>query len=423
MRRIRFRGRVDADRCVASVLLRLPAPRRRRPDRRAVARPAGRARSSSARPSVPSAPRRRGRRRAHQCGGAPGSHEGDHGQVAGQRVRRRTSGQDVAEGQADAHRRPDSPWRRMGFGRRRGWLSNLHLGARDPDGGPPIMVGKTFKGLTDELLRWQTEEFVKHESSRDDWAVYCARSWSSRSNWTACRRVRGTRAGWRCASRGWCGIDRTRPRSRPTALRPCGRCGSRGYWCAYLPVEPGPTRAQRVTRPCRNLASRRRIRKYVVTVVNSAHRVSMTGPPLRGWSLLDHPVGWPWAGPPLRGRSPTRPSGEAVDGTIQWPGRPSIRLRWWSNCPAADPTALSRRPAAAGDRDHLEARDAQRDADDGDTHGDSGRQVSDRQPDARPMIQMTLPMVDPAPAVGLRITVRPGRAHSWPSGTMRCRRG
>jgi DNA ligase-1 len=51
-----------------------------------------------------------------------------------------------------------------GHGRRRGWLSNLHLGARDPDGdfGPPgdyVMVGKTFKGLTDELLSWQTERF------------------------------------------------------------------------------------------------------------------------------------------------------------------------------------------------------------------------------------------------------------------------
>src|SRR5579884_249851 len=43
-----------------------------------------------------------------------------------------------------------------GHGRRRGWLSNLHLGARDPDGGF-VMVGKTFKGLTDELLQWQTE--------------------------------------------------------------------------------------------------------------------------------------------------------------------------------------------------------------------------------------------------------------------------
>ena len=43
-----------------------------------------------------------------------------------------------------------------GSGRRTGTLSNLHLGARDPAGGPPVMVGKTFKGLTDELLEWQT---------------------------------------------------------------------------------------------------------------------------------------------------------------------------------------------------------------------------------------------------------------------------
>lgn len=59
-----------------------------------------------------------------------------------------------------------------GYGRRTGYLSNLHLGARDPDGGAPIMVGKTFKGLTDELLRWQTDEFPKHERDRDDHTVY-----------------------------------------------------------------------------------------------------------------------------------------------------------------------------------------------------------------------------------------------------------
>jgi DNA ligase-1 len=47
-----------------------------------------------------------------------------------------------------------------GHGRRRGWLSNLHLGARG-DGGEFVMVGKTFKGLTDDLLRWQTETFQK----------------------------------------------------------------------------------------------------------------------------------------------------------------------------------------------------------------------------------------------------------------------
>ncbi|UYP20486.1 ATP-dependent DNA ligase [Rhodococcus sp. Z13] len=59
-----------------------------------------------------------------------------------------------------------------GYGRRTGYLSNLRLGARDPDGGPPIMVGKTFKGLTDAVLRWQTEEFPRHESHRDAQTVY-----------------------------------------------------------------------------------------------------------------------------------------------------------------------------------------------------------------------------------------------------------
>ncbi|MFC9979037.1 ATP-dependent DNA ligase [Gordonia sp. NPDC127522] len=59
-----------------------------------------------------------------------------------------------------------------GSGRRSGWLSNLHLGARDPQTGELVMVGKTFKGLTDELLRWQTEEFPKHETHRDSYTVY-----------------------------------------------------------------------------------------------------------------------------------------------------------------------------------------------------------------------------------------------------------
>jgi DNA ligase-1 len=47
-----------------------------------------------------------------------------------------------------------------GHGRRRGWLSNLHLGARGPEG-TFVMVGKTFKGMTDELLAWQTEELQR----------------------------------------------------------------------------------------------------------------------------------------------------------------------------------------------------------------------------------------------------------------------
>ena len=43
-----------------------------------------------------------------------------------------------------------------GHGRRRGWLSNLHLGARDPESGGCAMLGKTFKGMTDAMLEWQT---------------------------------------------------------------------------------------------------------------------------------------------------------------------------------------------------------------------------------------------------------------------------
>ena len=58
-----------------------------------------------------------------------------------------------------------------GHGRRQGWLSNLHLGALGPDG-EPVMVGKTFKGLTDELLTWQTAEFLARETHRSGIAVY-----------------------------------------------------------------------------------------------------------------------------------------------------------------------------------------------------------------------------------------------------------
>jgi DNA ligase-1 len=59
-----------------------------------------------------------------------------------------------------------------GHGRRRGRLSNLHLGARDPDAGGFVMLGKTFKGLTDELLRWQTERFLELETHRDGIVTY-----------------------------------------------------------------------------------------------------------------------------------------------------------------------------------------------------------------------------------------------------------
>jgi DNA ligase-1 len=59
-----------------------------------------------------------------------------------------------------------------GSGRRKGWLSNIHLGARDPKTGEFVMLGKTFKGMTDEILKWQTEQFLAREVRRDGHIVY-----------------------------------------------------------------------------------------------------------------------------------------------------------------------------------------------------------------------------------------------------------
>jgi DNA ligase-1 len=59
-----------------------------------------------------------------------------------------------------------------GSGRRQGWLSNLHLGARDTEKGGFAMLGKTFKGLTDEMLAWQTEQLLKLEIARDSYTVH-----------------------------------------------------------------------------------------------------------------------------------------------------------------------------------------------------------------------------------------------------------
>ena len=59
-----------------------------------------------------------------------------------------------------------------GHGRRSGRLSNLHLGALDPANGQYVMLGKTFKGLTDAMLEWQTREFLLRETHRDEWTVY-----------------------------------------------------------------------------------------------------------------------------------------------------------------------------------------------------------------------------------------------------------
>ncbi len=88
----------------------------------------------------------------------------------------------AADGPYEAGRRGKS-WRKVkpvhtldlvvlgaewGHGRRRGWLSNLHLGARDGDTGGYVMVGKTFKGLTDEILGWQTEQFLNRKLSESE---------------------------------------------------------------------------------------------------------------------------------------------------------------------------------------------------------------------------------------------------------------
>src|SRR5207302_10372866 len=59
-----------------------------------------------------------------------------------------------------------------GHGRRRGWLSNIHLGARDPETGGFVMLGKTFKGMTDAMLDWQTERFIElADGPTDAWVV------------------------------------------------------------------------------------------------------------------------------------------------------------------------------------------------------------------------------------------------------------
>jgi DNA ligase-1 len=58
-----------------------------------------------------------------------------------------------------------------GHGRRKGWLSNLHLAARDPAGGF-VMLGKTFKGMTDAMLEWQTRELQARAMKQDEWVVH-----------------------------------------------------------------------------------------------------------------------------------------------------------------------------------------------------------------------------------------------------------
>lgn len=89
-----------------------------------------------------------------------------------------------------------------GYGRRTGSLSNIHLGARDPDGGEPVMVGKTFKGMTDELLAWQTATFPDYETSREPGVVHLRPELVVEIALDGAQRSTRYPAVWRCASPG-----------------------------------------------------------------------------------------------------------------------------------------------------------------------------------------------------------------------------
>ena len=110
-----------------------------------------------------------------------------------------------------------------GSGRRTGKLSNIHLGARDPATGGFVMLGKTFKGMTDEVLAWQTARFTELADGPTDGydGPAAGQSRWSRSPSTAFRAPRATRAGWRCGSPGWCATATTRGPPRRTPLTRC----------------------------------------------------------------------------------------------------------------------------------------------------------------------------------------------------------
>ena len=117
-----------------------------------------------------------------------------------------------------------------GSGRRTGKLSNIHLGARDPATGGFVMLGKTFKGMTDAMLDWQTTRFTELADGPD-----------RRLTWSRLRPeqvveiafdgVQARRvipAAWRCDSRGCRDTATTRARPRPTRSTPCGKFYERG---------------------------------------------------------------------------------------------------------------------------------------------------------------------------------------------------
>ncbi len=141
-----------------------------------------------------------------------------------------------------------------GHGRRHGWLSNLHLGARDPENGGFVMLGKTFKGLTDERLAWQTAR-----SSRSwRWVPTAgpstsAPSWSSRSPSATSRRARNTPAAWPSASPASSATARTRRRRRRIRSRRFARSSARREVrpppARDAPSNPASHRFHNATRP------------------------------------------------------------------------------------------------------------------------------------------------------------------------------
>ena len=112
-----------------------------------------------------------------------------------------------------------------GSGRREGWLSNIHLGARDESSESGfVMLGKTFKGMTDEMLAWQTERFTELATSQVDrtpTSSTSGHSRSSRSPSTASSARPATPAVSRSGSRGCCATATTRDRPRRTRSRRC----------------------------------------------------------------------------------------------------------------------------------------------------------------------------------------------------------
>ena len=121
-----------------------------------------------------------------------------------------------------------------GSGRRQGWLSNLHLGARGEDG-EFVMVGKTFKGLTDELLTLADRALPgAQDRASPATPCTCVRSRSSRSRSTACRRRAATRAASPSASRGCAATDRDKtPADADTIETVRAAAGYCGSCCMY----------------------------------------------------------------------------------------------------------------------------------------------------------------------------------------------